>query len=151
MPTWDAIKTYLTGAGITADGETPAGPVATFSVAEFKANKDKADAFDAHMKTRRQAAKSNAVIGFTAEEAARFSALVDAAPDGLLFDDLEARAAAAARAAAPETGRTRQTAPTHFGRDADAPPARKDGEPAAVVLESPDALFARRAKEATGR
>ncbi len=151
MPTWDEIKTYLTGAGIKMGGETPAGPVGTFSVAEFEANKAKAAAFDEHMKGRRASAKASAVIGFSAEEAARFSALIDAAPDGLLFEDLEARAAAAARAAAPETGRTRQTAPTHFGRDADLPPARKDGEPSLPVLESADALFARRAKEATGR
>lgn len=139
---WDQIKAAFKDANINVDGDEPAH-FADPQVAEFRR---KAALHDAAFARRRETAKANAVIGFETAEATRFSSLIDAAPEGLIFDDLEARAENAARQVAPPEGGRRTTTPPAFGsaaKDTDGP-----GTDKRPTLESPSALFARRAEEA---
>lgn len=139
---WDKFKAFCKLDGITEDGEPAhfADPV----VAEFRR---KANLHDAAFASRREEAKKAAVIAFDPAKAARFTAILDSTPEGIVFDELEAQATEAAAKVAPPAGGHRTTTPPAFGGAAqDADNRTQDtGKP---VLESNAALFARRAEEA---
>lgn len=142
---WDKFKAFCKANNVTETGEPAhfAGP----AVAEFRR---KAALYDAAFAARRQEAKKLAVIGFDDVKAARFGKLLDDAPEGPIFDEMESQAKDAAAKIAPLEGSRRTTAPAAFGNAAqNADPAAdtpRDGK-AAPALESNAALFARRADE----
>ncbi len=146
---WDQIKAAFKDHDIDVDGAQPAhlnqtSTLADPAVAEFRR---KADLHDAAFAGRRQEAKKLAVIGFDDVKAARFGKLLDDAPEGPLFDELEAQAKDAAAKIAPPEGGRRTSAPPAFGSqaiDADTGARSPDTAP---KLESNSALFARRAGE----
>lgn len=142
---WDQVKALFKDAGIPTEGE-PAH-FADPQVAEFRR---KAGLHDAAFAGRKEAAKKAAVIGFDEVKAARFSALIDATAEGIVFDELEAQASDAAAKVAPPEGGKRTTAPPAFNRSPaqDADGGSGAGADAAPKLESSTALFARRAEEA---
>ena len=137
---WDRFKAFCK----IEDAPSEPAHFADPQVAEFRR---KAQLHDAAFGKRKEEAKKAAVIGFDAAKAGRFSALIDATAEGIVFDELEAQATEAAAKVAPPEGGRRTTTPPAFGsaQDADAADGTAASKPA---LESSAALFARRAEEA---
>lgn len=142
---WDQVKALFADAGLPTESEP-----AHFADPQVKEFRRKAALHDAAFAQRKEAAKAAAVIGFDDVKAARFSALIDQAPEGMVFDELEAQAKDAAAQVAPPAGGQRVTAPPAFHRTPaqEADGGAASGEADAPKLESNAALFARRADEA---